>query len=317
MRRLATAAVTFAISAMPAMADEGGSSIWMPGQFASFAAVQNDPGFSLETDFYVSNASASEGTTFPRGARLLSGYNASQWYVYITPAYTFAEPVLNGQLAISVAFSAGGDDVSVRNVITGPEGRTRTTAGSDNFTGISDLDPMISLKWRHGPHNVMAYTMGSVPTGAYDPNSLAGVGAGHWAIDWGLAYTFLSRGGFEFSLTAGTTYNFINPTTQYQSGIDGHLDLGTSYALSPSAYLGAVGYFFDQLSPDIGAPLRLGGFYSRVAGAGPQVGWLFDTGSVAVDVNLRGYKEFASQNRPEGWNAWLSVTLTLPHRKRH
>jgi hypothetical protein len=38
-----------------------------------------------------------------------------------------------------------------------------------------------------------------------------------------------------------------------------------------------------------------------------KVGWLFTAGWVAVDVNIRGYKEFASQNRPEGWNAWLSA----------
>jgi hypothetical protein len=316
-RRILTGAVLLVASALPAAADENGSSIWIPGQFASFAAVPSDPGFSLETVFYVGNATASEGTSFPRGGRLLSGTNDNQWYVYTSPTWTFEDPVLNGQLAVSVTFSLGGDDVFVRNVFTGPEGRSRATAGADSVTGISDLYPFVSLKWHVGPHNVMAYTMGSVPTGAYDPNRLAGVGAGHWAIDWGLAYTFLSRGGFEVSLTGGTTYNFLNPTTQYQSGLDGHLDLGTSYALSPSAYVGAVGYFFDQLSPDTGGPPSLGGFYSRVAGAGPQAGWSFAAGPVAVDVNLRGYKEFAAQNRPQGWTAWLTVSLSAPSRKAH
>ena len=33
--------------AMPAHADEGGVSFWLPGQFGSFAAVPSEPGFSL------------------------------------------------------------------------------------------------------------------------------------------------------------------------------------------------------------------------------------------------------------------------------
>ncbi|MBV8192440.1 MAG: transporter [Alphaproteobacteria bacterium] len=314
MRRIPTGAVLLVASAMPATADEGGSSIWIPGQYASFAAVPGDPGFSLETVFFVGNGSASQGTTFPRGGRLLSGTSDNQWYAYTTPTWTFEDPVLAGQLAVGVTFSLGGDDVFVSNVFTSRDGRARGTSGADSVTGVSDLYPSASLKWTVGRHNVMAYLMGSVPTGAYDPNRLAGVGAGHWAIDWGTAYTFLS-GKYEFSLTAGTTYNFVNPSTQYQSGMDGHLDFGTSYALTPSAYVGAVGYFFDQLSPDTGGPLELGGFYSRVAGAGPQVGWSFAAGPVALDVNLRGYKEFASQNRPEGWNAWLTVSLSPAKRK--
>ena len=29
-----------------------------------------------------------------------------------------------------------------------------------------------------------------------------------------------------------------------------------------------------------------------------------------MDLNLRGYKEFAAQNRPEGWNAYLTLSLS-------
>ena len=27
-------------------------------------------------------------------------------------------------------------------------------------------------------------------------------------------------------------------------------------------------------------------------------------------INLKGYKEFAAQNRPEGWNAWLTFAIS-------
>ena len=30
-------------------------------------------------------------------------------------------------------------------------------------------------------------------------------------------------------------------------------------------------------------------------------------------VNLKGYKEFAAENRPEGWNVWLSFAVSPAH----
>ena len=45
-----------------AHADEGGASFWLPGQYASLAAVPPSPGWSLSTDayFYSGKASVSE-----------------------------------------------------------------------------------------------------------------------------------------------------------------------------------------------------------------------------------------------------------------
>src|SRR5688572_19172131 len=252
-----------------ALADEGGASVWLPGQFASFAAVPGDPGFSIEALFYVRKASATAGTSFSRGGGLLLGYDTAEQYLYLTPGYTFAAPVLNGQLWLGVTFSAGRADTFVSGVLTGPRGNAFSAGSSDSVAGISDLYPMASLKWQTGSHNAMAYAMGSAPVGAYDPNRWAGVGLGHWAIDAGLGYTYMPASGFEFSVTAGMTYNFINPTTQYQSGMDAHIDVGTSWSFSDAFYAGVAGYFFSQVSPDTGGSARLGDFRSRVAGIGP------------------------------------------------
>jgi hypothetical protein len=90
--------------------------------------------------------------------------------------------------------------------------------------------------------------------------------------------------------------------------MDGHIDIGTSYALSDTLYVGAVGYLYNQVTPDTGGDL--GGFYSRVAGVGPQLGWSTTIGGLAIDLNLRAYREFAAQGRLEGWNSWLTVTAS-------
>ena len=299
---------------LAAVADEGGASVWLPGQFASFAAVPGDPGFSLEASFYYRKASATAGRSFSRGGGLLLGYDTTERYLSLTPGYTFADPVLNGQLWLGASFSVGRADAFAQGVLTGPGGSVFSAGNSDTATGIGDLAPMASLKWQIGSHNVMTYVMASVPIGAYDPNRLAGIGLGHWAIDGGLGYTYMPASGFEFSVTAGMTYNFINPSTRYQSGLDAHIDIGTSYSFSDNFYVGAAGYFFSQLTADTGGSPLLGDFRSRVAGVGPQVGWSLQLGGLATDFNIRGYKEFAAQNRPEGWNVYFTVSLSRAKR---
>jgi hypothetical protein len=83
-----------------ALADEGGASVWLPGQFASFAAVPGDPGFSLESLFYVRNASAAAGVDFSRGGGLLAGLAINEQYLYLTPSYTFETPSNAAQIGL-------------------------------------------------------------------------------------------------------------------------------------------------------------------------------------------------------------------------
>jgi hypothetical protein len=171
--------------------------------------------------------------------------------------------------------------------------------------------PQVSLKWNQGVHNFMVYGTGDIPVGDYDPNRLANLGIGHGAIDGGAGYTYFNpQTGNEFSATAGLTYNFKNTSTQYQNGIDFHVDWGASHFVTRQWQLGLVGYYFQQVTDDFGAPASLGGFRSRVAGLGPQIGYIFPLGDKQGYLNLKGYKEFAAENRPEGWNLWLTFAIS-------
>jgi len=38
----------------------------------------------------------------------------------------------------------------------------------------------------------------------------------------------------------------------------------------------------------------------------PQLGYLFPIGDKEGYLNFKGYREFASENRPEGWNVGLT-----------
>jgi hypothetical protein len=299
-----------------ASADESGASAWLPGQFASFAAVPGDPGVALETIYYRRSASAGAARQFKIGGSIAAGIDITEQYVFLTPSYTFEDPVLHGQLLLGATFAPGRADTSVWGTLTGPQGNSLAAARADSMTGIGDIYPLAMIKWAAGRHNFMAYTMPTIPLGAYDANRIAGLGIGHWAIDAGLGYTLMSDSGFELSVTAGLTHNFMNPSTQYQSGTDGHVDWGLSYSPTEAFYFGAAGYLYDQLGADSGPGATLGPFMSRVAGIGPQAGYEFTVGAVQVDLNLRGYAEFAAENRPEGWNIWFTVGLSRTRAER-
>ena len=131
---------------------------------------------------------------------------------------------------------------------------------------------------------------------------------GHSASDGGFGYTYFDQQtGREFSAVAGLTYNFLDPSTQYQNGIDFHLDWGASQFLTKQLQIGLVGYLYDQVSCDGGSGDRVGCFESRVASVGAQLGYIIPMGDVQGYINIKGYKEFDAVNRPEGWNVWLTV----------
>src|SRR5207249_11734604 len=187
----------------------------------------------------------------------------------------------------------------------GPFATTRMGSIGDSITSFGDLYPQATLKWNAGVHNFMTYVTGDIPVGAYDPTRLANLGIGHGAIDGGGGYTYFNpQAGHEFSAVAGFTYNFKNQDTQYQNGIDFHLDWGAAQFLSKQVFVGLVGYVYDQITPDSGCAPILCPFESRVIGIGPQFGYIFPVGTMQGYFNIKVYGEFDNNARPDGWNRW-------------
>jgi hypothetical protein len=85
----------------------------------------------------------------------------------------------------------------------------------------------------------MTYITGDVPVGTYNSSSLANIGIGHGAIDAGGGYTYFNpQTGRELSAVLSVTYNTTNESTQYQNGVDLHLDWGASQFLSKQVLVG-------------------------------------------------------------------------------
>jgi hypothetical protein len=135
----------------------------------------------------------------------------------------------------------------------------------------------------------MVYGTGDIPVGDYSPTNLANFGIGHGAVDAGGGYTYFNpQTGHEISAVTGFTYNLINPRTNYQNGIDWHLVWGASQFLTKQIQVGAVGYFYEQVSPDSGSGDHVGAFESGVIGIGPQLGFIIPAGGAMARQGEHG-----------------------------
>jgi hypothetical protein len=330
---LAGPLVVFALGLMPAIAraDEGGVSFWLPGFFGSLAAVPTGPGFALDTFFYDTNVNAGADVAIAREFQIgrlnptltltaAASVHANFGLEWINPMYAFATPILGGQLTVGAASFVGYGSTTLQGTVTAaipPFSVTRSDNITDTVAGNGDLYPQVMWKWHNGVNNVLLYATGDVPVGQYSSTSLANLGIGHGAADGGLGYTYLDeKTGREFSAVAGFTYNLTNTSTDYQNGVDFHLDWGASQYLSKQWFVGVVGYVYDQVTSDSGSGDHVGSFESRVIGLGPQVGYLFPLGKwdglgeMQGYLNLKGYGEFDDQHRPSGFNVWLTFAIT-------
>ena len=306
-------------------ADEDGVSFWVPGFFGSLAAVPQNPGWSATAINYFDSVSASGAVAAAREITIGKlnptvnvdvnvNVHATLDLVLLNAGYVFATPVFGGQLNIGMMGLVGPNSTALNGTLTVGSGSIvveRSGSISQTTTGFGDLYPQAIIRWNNGVHNWMVYATGDIPVGDYSSSNLANIGIGHGAIDGGGGYTYLDpKLGHEFSAVTGFTYNFINPSTNYQNGVDWHLDWGASQFVTKQIFVGAVGYFYEQVSPDRGCVPQLCPFESGVIGVGPQVGFIYPIGSVQAYINLKAYGEFDAHNRPSGYNAWLTLSFS-------
>lgn len=325
----AVAAGAIVTASAPASADQGGISFYVPGLFGSFAASPLVPGWSLATIYYHTSVEASGalaaakqveiGRLNPRKVPVNLSLDLNLTgrgdIVFASPQYVFEQKVLGGQFALSMLAAYGRNSATLDGILTasaGPLTVTRQGSISDSVTAFTDLFPQANLRWNAGVHNLMVYATTNLRVGSYERTRLANTGLGFNAWDGGAGYTYLDPAkGHELSATFGVTYNNVNHDTGYQNGVDYHLDVAAAQFLNKQFYVGAVGYVYDQFTDDKGAPAFIHDPKSRVFGIGPQVGYLFEAApGVAGLFAVKGYYEFESHYRPEGWNVWLTLNLS-------
>jgi hypothetical protein len=293
-----------------ARADEGGVSFWLPGQYASLAAVPATPGLSLPVVGYFFEGTASAGTAFTRGEAVVLGLRSRGPLFNFQPTYAPDFKIAGGQLSVGIGWGFGQN--TTRADVAMSSARGTEHGRSDSVWGWTDLDPIATIAWASGSNNGMGYITGDIPVGSYDAQRLSNVGLGHGAIDFGGAYTYLDqKSGREASATTGVTFNFENPETSYENGVDWHLDWAVSQLLARSWEVGVVGYLYYQLTGDSGSGAKLGDFRSGVASVGAEGSYQLTLGGQPAPVSLRGYWEFWSQDRIRGGTVFATVVVPL------
>ena len=161
----------------------------------------------------------------------------------------------------------------------------------------------------------MTYVTGNIPVGAYDSRRLANIGIGHGAVDAGGGYTYFNpQTGQEFSAVLGFTYNFDNQSTQYQNGVDMHLDWGASQFITKQCR-SAWSATSTSSSPATAARATGSAASSRASWeSGRRSATSSRSATLQGYINLKGYKEFDAAHRPEGWNAWLTFAISPAER---
>jgi hypothetical protein len=258
---------------------------------------------------YVYSGKADKSKTFQHGTSLNAGLSTRESLILMQLGYVGEEKILGGQPYLGVGWGPGSNTTSASISVVNPGTQFNR---SNTSNGSTDIYPLASLTWNQGNNNFKTYVTGDIPLGTYNSTSLSSIGIGHAAIDAGGGYTYLNNTtGLEFSGVLGATYNWMNNQTNYQNGIDSHLDWSVSQFVSQNWQVGIAGYGYYQLTADSGSGNRVGAFKSRIAAVGPQIGYLFNIGKKQAYINLRAYKEFWAQNRVEGYAMISTISIPL------
>lgn len=179
-----------------------------------------------------------------------------------------------------------------------------TGLGSGSKSGLGDISAGPYVSWSFGKnlHMVAGFEI-TMPTGSYEKTELVNLGRNYWTFQPVFGVTYLTDGGMEFSGKFMYDINTENRDTDYKSGQEFHFDYAVGYHTGPWT-LGAVGYYYNQITGDSGAGAVLGDYEGRVIAIGPGVRYDAKNG---VSVEFRYNREFEAENRAEGDKFWVNV----------
>ncbi len=224
-------APAIALGAPSALADEGGNGFRLPGLDGSFAAAPQAPGWGFASVYiqFEDHANGTLDTTL--GNKIAVGLHAQDETLFLVPSYTFHDPILGGQLQLSVGdvvlegLNLNVSHVSINGTELGP--------ASSSVVGLGELYPAAQMRWNFGVHNFMLFMDGGIPVGSYEKDRLANTGKNVYSIDGGAGYTYFDKAtGHELTGVLGISNSWPNPATDYRNGNAVHFNWGTSQHIS-------------------------------------------------------------------------------------
>ena len=171
--------------------------------------------------------------------------------------------------------------------------RSRRFHLDDSTTDLGD--PLVNalIGWHEGNWHWNIGTLVNIPIGPWSKDSDTNLSFNHWGLDTAAAVTWLDpKIGLELSSTAGFTFNWENPETDYETGTEFHVEWAIVQHFSKTFALGVAGYHYQQITGDSGAGARLGDFKGRVTALGPTLTYSFQLGKLPVSTQWSWFHEF-------------------------
>jgi hypothetical protein len=300
-------------SSAPSFAAEDGQSFFIGGVHGALAGVTPPPGFYFSNSFYVYGGNEGANHTFQLGTKLVAGVRGDAeldlpTLVWVTPATLFG-----GSLGFNLSTPFGRAAASVNATLTGPRGLfSRSGSASDSTTTFGDPILGAFVGWSSGNFHWQIAESVNVPIGDYQSDALTNVALHRWVGDTSVSATWLDPAiGIDVSGATGITFNGNNPSTDYRTGTEFHVEGAVSKYLSKDFSIGPSAYFYDQLTGDSGSGDKLGSFEGRVAALGGVIGYNFVVDKIPISTSIKVYREFDVQNRLEGTAGWFTVSIPL------
>jgi len=290
-------------SPQPLTATQAAASLSEPpidlGQ-TSFLDGEGGPGPLIE---FIGNAYSAAYVTDPAG-HIVSGTN-KQWNAGVIThlAYVTDIPVLDGHLGGELLFPAAVVHLDV-------PGAPVTTQGGVGDLTFGPLVQWSDLRLLGRPFSMRLGLQITAPTGGYSPHRLIDTGQNAWQISPYYAFTWRATDRWEISARPiyDRSWDNDNPPSathagSAQAGDQFAMNLSESYAVTPDLRIGVASYMLRQISDKRLNDTNVVGSRQQVFGAGP--GLLWSNGRVAILANA--YREFAAENRPEGFDAVIRL----------
>jgi hypothetical protein len=289
------------MSLSPALADEGASGLYVPGNFGFGAGVTPGPGLYLSSGIAYYDGAIK---VYIEGGKVVINVDKRPFSTAFAALWVPEKKISGGQIGLSLGSTYS--FALAHGVVTGPIDTEKTVEG----WGFGDLTPRAQIGWTSGAWSSTLYLTGWLPTGRYQRGFEPNTGKNRYGVNlaWGVTYTEPNTK-LELDSAVGVTFSAPNPATDYKNGDAFIWDWAVGKKFANGLQIGVAGYAYQQLTDDTGSGAMLGPFKGRVFGVGPHLVYNTMLMGRSVLFNFRNYQEFDAANRFEGNVTTFATTV--------
>ena len=305
------AAIGLLSTPQPALADEGGIGVYVPGVYGNLGMAKVPPeGFYL-LDFPLFASLDTEIAS--RAGVIHIDIDAPLFANAIVPLWLTDKKIFGGNYGAAVGIVVAG--LGVDSMVEGPGGNF--FENDDSNVGFGDVYAVpLAITWHKKNTYYLVYEGINVPLGEYQVGACCNIGLNYWAFDTNFTFTYHNpKRLVEFDSNIGYMYNLENNDTNYKSGANVHWDYTIGFNLSERLQVGISGYVYKQVAGDSGSGATLGDFKGEGVGIGPSVSYVISTKRPLV-LQFEWIHDVHDKNRLSGDWFVFTIVARIPPIKR-